>query len=309
MNKQNKILTALGLTSYFGNQQGGASVLLTSTVVRATALSLSCLLALPSFAQQPANCSGGYWDPGADGGNGAWICPMPIPGGSPWPPGSSNGSGPDVSGEGCSPADPDCHSHDPEEEEPDNGGNNNNPNPQLCLDLLSQRIETSCLTDPISENHINWGPDASEFRNGLPFSQWLPGSNSGHPSNQWYDNLIDKISATYWNTTNSYAVSTTFWFEAVSYCASFPFQNGNPGSISNPTYSYCMNKAYELSFAFVPELYSWNWTLNGLSRYGISIRVHSATDPLANWARAHFLKVLKIKRCAILFDEEEQEGC
>ena len=306
MKKINKILTALSLSKSLDSQQGSTYVLLTRRLVRATALTVSCMMAAPSFAQ-PLNCDGGYWDEGAQ----AWICPQTLPGGDPWGwPTNPNGSGPDISGEGCSPADPNCFSD--EGGDGGDGGDSNPPdnnNLEQCLAVSRNKASDNCTDDPGSEANINWDNDGISFRDSLPISQWLPGNTNGHPSNSWYQDLIDVVSGTYWDHPNSYAVSSTYWFEAVSYCAPYPYQNGSPGSISNPTYSYCMNIAYELSFAFAPELYNYAWTVNGLSQYGISMRVHQADDPLANWAHNHYQKVNRLKRCVGYYDQEEQLGC
>lgn len=95
----------------FSGQLNDHRNLLNHRWVKSCALTLSCLAAIPSFAQ-PLNCNNPYFD------DGVWVCPQILPGGgsAPWQSPNPNGSGTNPggnnSGGGCWVGDPGCHSDD-----------------------------------------------------------------------------------------------------------------------------------------------------------------------------------------------------
>ena len=310
MKKINKILTALGLSNDLGDQQGSTYVLLTRRLVRATALTVSCMMATPSFAQ-PLNCDGGYWN------GSAWVCPQQLPGGGdPWGwPTNPNGSGPPINGEGCSPADPNCFSDDGD----DGGEPESPPDAQACFDIAGDQPQM-CNTDPGGEADLDYSEWINANMGSILGDLTIPCTTGCFWSNNYpntsSDMVFDVISAfatSYYTTFDYISARSSIWDTLVQPCIGAYWADPYASAAQDDLADCATNQAdflYSMTPLTTGSATQWAAGLSLRTPWGASLSF-SVKDNFIheNWVQTLLNKVEADRTCHLWYEALDDANC
>lgn len=280
--KQNKILTALGFVHV---EQHSTNRQLTKRIVQVTALSLSCIVSLPSFAQGPI-CLGGYWN------GSACIFNDYSDNNGPWDNSGSTANNPHPYSYGCQQIG--CDSSN------DDYGDYESCDSYDRSSLRTRRSElTNCFGDPGPVFDIDLWIDNV----GLTMFEWLNAPVASLYEGIWEDArpamliLFQTLERNNFDMIAAYQPFATLLYDGCQ--ANYPGGDLESGGLFN-----CLRSSYYLLDNYAPDqsmFYQFvNWAV------GISL---DTTNYDSSWGGRFTRDATNYILCRDVYDEWQEKDC